>query len=191
MEKQLEPNSVTFDTTFPSGISALFTIRNNDKADIKSLLDTALAFDKALLAVGIKPHVRASGGGFPKKEKEWTGEKCPKDGGRLYHIVTKTNAVGIKPHVRASGGGFPKKEKEWTGEKCPKDGGRFYHIVTKTNKDMCKCEYSTYIGGVAGGCDFVAWGKSIADAQAKQDAWKQTKVTNAGGENVDPKDLPF
>lgn len=149
MEKQLEPNSVTFDTTFPSGISALFTIRNNDKADIKSLLDTALAFDKALLA------------------------------------------VGIKPHVRASGGGFPKKEKEWTGEKCPKDGGRFYHIVTKTNKDMCKCEYSTYIGGVAGGCDFVAWGKSIADAQAKQDAWKQTKVTNAGGENVDPKDLPF
>lgn len=143
-----EKNSVTFDVTLPSGISALFTIRNNDKVNIKELLDTTLAFDKALLAKGIKPHVR-------------------------------------------SGGGFPKKEKEFTGELCPKDGGRLYHLVTKSGKDMCKCEHSTFIGGVAGGCDFVAWGKNLEDAQAKNEAWKKTQVSGGNGEAVNPEDIPF
>ena len=119
MDKQSETNSVTYDVTLPSGISALFTIRNNDKADIKSLLDTTLAFDKALVSVGIKPHIRSAGGFGPKKEKEWIEGKCPKDGGRMYHIVTKSG------------------------------------------KDMCKCENSTYIGGVPGGCDFVLWAKGF------------------------------
>jgi len=29
-------------------------------------------------------------GNFTKKEQDWTGESCPKDNGRLYHIITKT-----------------------------------------------------------------------------------------------------
>ena len=43
--------------------------------------------------------VIASKGGFPPKklaEKEWTGEKCPKDGGRLYKATTATGKKMIK-----------------------------------------------------------------------------------------------
>jgi len=37
-----------------------------------------------------------SGGFPPKKEKEWTGNKCPKDGGRLYQATTATGKKMIK-----------------------------------------------------------------------------------------------
>lgn len=95
MEKE-QVNSVTYDVTLPSGISALFTIRENDKTKIKELLDTTLAFDKLLIEKGIKPHVRSFGAGAVKKDKEWTGDKCPKDGGRLHHMVTKTGKDMLK-----------------------------------------------------------------------------------------------
>jgi len=84
---------------------------------------------------------------------------------------------GYKPQAPKSfGGGFVKKEKEWTGEICPKDGGRLYYLITKTGKDMCKCEKSTYLNGVAGGCDFVAWGKNLADASQKKAEWTKAKA---------------
>jgi len=96
--------------------------------------------------------------------------------------------VGFKPQVK-SFGGFAKKEKEWTGEICPKDGGRLYHIKTKNGKDMCKCEKSTFIGGVAGGCDFIAWGKNLVDAEEKRKAWKasQTKTVSTGEDEWEDK----
>lgn len=131
--KQEQVNSVTFDITMPSGITALLTIRDTDGDKIQSILDATMTVDKSLIIRGIKPHVRVSGGAFGAK-----------------------------------------KEKEWTGDKCPKDGARLYHITTKTGKDMCKCENSTYINGVAGGCDFVAWSKNLADAKVQKEAWKKS-----------------
>ena len=92
---------------------------------------------------------------------------------------------GFKPAPQRSfGGGFPKKEKEWIVDKCPKDGGRLYHLVTKSGKDMCKCENSTFVGGVAGGCPFIAWGKNLADAKAKQVAWEQAQTQ--GSSDINP-----
>ena len=94
-------------------------------------------------------------------------------------LITK----GFKPAPQRSfSSGFPKKEKEWIADKCPKDGGRLYHLVTKTGKDMCRCENSTFIGGVAGGCTFVAWGKNLADAKAKQNAWQQAQSQPANSD---------
>ena len=84
---------------------------------------------------------------------------------------------GCKPHVRSFGGaGGAKKEKEWTGEVCPLDGGKIYHMVTGSKKDLCKCENSTYINGVAGGCKFVAWGKNLKDAEEQKAKWREEHV---------------
>ena len=43
--------------------------------------------------LGLKPQ---RGGFPPKKEKEWTGVKCPKDQGRLYSATTSTGKKMIK-----------------------------------------------------------------------------------------------
>jgi len=127
-----DKNSFTADIVFASGISQLFTVREMDYEKAKTMLELAIKMDKLFLEEGLKPHIKSSGGGFPKKEKEWTGDVCPKDGGRLYHIKTGSG------------------------------------------KDMCKCEKSTYVAGVAGGCDFVAWGKNLKDAEEQNRIWKET-----------------
>ncbi len=124
-------NSATFSVITKGGFNVLVTFRDEDIVKAKAILDLVMTIDKTFI------------------------EK------------------GMKPQVKSFGGGFPKKEKEFTGDICPKDGGRIYHIVTKTGKDLCKCEKSTYIGGVAGGCDFQAWGKNIEDAKKKAEEWKK------------------
>ena len=95
----------------------------------------------------------------------------------------KSESLALKeakfiPKPKFVKGGFLPKEREWTGEKCPKCGGRLYHIVTKSGKDMCKCEKSTFINGVAGGCDTVIWGKNIADANKRQAEWEASHQTS-------------
>ena len=130
-----QKNSITFDVTFPSGITALFTIREGELEKAKNQLALAMAMDKIFVEKGIKPHIKSFGGG-------------------------------------------QKKEKEWTGDICPKDGGKLYHIITKSGKDLLKCEKSTYINGVAGGCDFVAWGKNLKDAQEQKAKWRAQQTAD-------------
>jgi hypothetical protein len=139
-------NSATFSMTTPNGFNVLFTIREGDIKATKDLVSLVQAVDKHFTEVGFKPQVKSFGGGSARKEKEWTGDVCPKDGGRLYHMVTKTG------------------------------------------KDMCKCENSKYdfATKTSSGCDFVAWGKNLADAKAKKEAWKRTQtVTQFEQENPD------
>jgi len=95
-------------------------------------------------------------------------------------MVALMNKHDLKPK---RGMGFPpKKDKEWTGDVCPKDGGRLFHILTKTGKDICKCENSKFdfATKTSSGCDFIAWGKNLVDAEKKKQeylAGKQ-KVSN-------------
>jgi hypothetical protein len=83
-------NSATFSITTAGGYNVLFTIRENDIKSVSELISLVIAVDKDFTLRGFKPQVKSFGGGFPKKEKEYTGDICPKDGGRLYHMVTKT-----------------------------------------------------------------------------------------------------
>ncbi|KKR00142.1 MAG: hypothetical protein UT24_C0016G0031 [Candidatus Woesebacteria bacterium GW2011_GWB1_39_12] len=83
-------NSATFSMTTLGGFNVLFTIREGDIKATKDLVSLVVAVDKHFTEVGFKPQVKSFGGGFPKKEKEYTGDICPKDSGRLYHMVTKT-----------------------------------------------------------------------------------------------------
>lgn len=132
MEEQ--KNSATFSITTTGGFNVLFTVREDDLKAAKNLLALITAIDKHFVEAGIKPQVK-------------------------------------------SFGGFPKKEKEWTGETCPKDGGRLYHIKTKTGKDMCKCENGKFdvATKTTTGCDFVAWGVNLKDAEEKKKAWLEAK----------------
>lgn len=126
-------NSATFSITTVGGFNVLFTVRENDVKAAKDLLTLVEALDKHFTQAGMKPQVKSSG--------------------------------------------FTKKEKEWTGDTCPKDGGRLYHITTKSGKDICKCENSKFDFATKKevGCDFIAWGKNLADAKKKQEEWKRSK----------------
>lgn len=55
------------------------------------------------------------------------------------------------------GGTKPKAEKQWVDKKCPTCNGRLYTITTKAGKKLNKCENSTFINGVAGGCPYIEW----------------------------------
>jgi len=140
MEEQ--KNSATFSITTLGGFNVLFTIREDDIKATKNLVSLVVAVDKHFTEIGFKPQVKSFGGGFPKKEKEYTGDVCPKDGGKLYHILTSTG------------------------------------------KDMCKCENGKYDfkTKTSSGCDFVAWGKNLADAKAKQEEWKKKKEAEDFGQ---------
>jgi hypothetical protein len=62
------------------------------------LLKNMETLEDLLLDKGYTPHERSfgGGGGFPKKEKDFTGETCPNDGGRLYKMTTKTGKTMVK-----------------------------------------------------------------------------------------------
>jgi len=97
MEEQ--KNSITADVTMPSAISQLITFREPGIKEAKATIALALELDGQFIKDGIKPHVRSfgGGGGFPKKEKNFTGEICPKDGGKLYkvdYVSKKTGKAG-------------------------------------------------------------------------------------------------
>ena len=136
-------NSATFSITTAGGFNVLFTVRDTDIKKAKELYALVEALDRAFTEKGIKPQVK-------------------------------------------SAGGFPKKEKNFTGDVCPKDGGRIYYEKTKGGKDICKCENSKYdfTTKTTSGCDFVAWGKNLKDAEEQKRKWldEKAKVDNFNSE---------
>lgn len=80
--------SATYAITDANGFNVLFSIRDEDE-DI--LIDKMKTISEKLVMSGFKPQEKKTfgGGGFVKKEKEWTGETCPKCTGRLYYKDTK------------------------------------------------------------------------------------------------------
>lgn len=68
------------------GFIVSFTLRGDKASDIYGKLNTLIDF---VVKDGGTPHERYSKSGFQKKEKEYTGNLCPKDQGRLYFVDTK------------------------------------------------------------------------------------------------------
>jgi len=69
------------------------------------------------------------------------------------------NLASMTAPVRSSG--FAKKEakpKDYTGQICPTcKEGKLYRMTTKTGKQLIKCSESTFINGIAGGCNYIKW----------------------------------
>lgn len=91
-----QKNSATFSITTAGGFNVLFTVREADVKQSLALINLVTALDKKFVELGMKPQVKSFGSGFQKKEKDWTGKACPKDGGRLYRLTTKAGKKMIK-----------------------------------------------------------------------------------------------
>lgn len=91
------PASLSFIGNSPEGFSMTATFRFQDHDE---LLNKIISYSQQLKQLGLTvQEARRFGGGAPfiKKEKDWIpGRSCPKDGGRLYKLVTKTGKTMIK-----------------------------------------------------------------------------------------------
>lgn len=77
-----------------NGYNEQFTLRANDE---KSFFEKIASLKVTLNLSKYKPFVKQSS--FvrpPPKEKDWTGEKCPNDSGRLYRVTTGGGKKCIK-----------------------------------------------------------------------------------------------
>lgn len=108
-------------------------LSTDGKLTVMSGVDTAAEVDKAyelilptfkkmaLLVKELGIEKKSFGGGFAKKEKAWTGEVCPKDGGRLYkvdYVSKKTGKAGSMLKCENSKYDFTTKETSgcsWVG----------------------------------------------------------------------------
>jgi hypothetical protein len=102
--------------------SGLITARGNDEKEfIKNLATLDDIIEKrGLVAKPVKTFETQSyindnqpskNISYHKKEKEWTGDKCPQDGGRLYHIKTSTG----KDMCKCENGKYDFKTKTASG----------------------------------------------------------------------------
>lgn len=80
--------SATYAIMDANGFNILFTVRDTSGTELLGKMKT---ISENLVIEGFKPQEKKSygGAGFVKKEKEYTGEMCPKCTGRLYYKDTK------------------------------------------------------------------------------------------------------
>ena len=83
--------------------------------------------------------------------------------GEMLKLISETdNLAGIEGFVKKAKSYGAKKApatKNYVDKDCPKCDGKLHQITTKTGKTLIKCDKSTFINGVAGGCDYVEWGE--------------------------------
>lgn len=107
-------NSATFSITTKGGYNVLLTLREDSIVKAKAILALVEAVDATLSEKGIKAQVKSFGGGFPKKEKNFTGEVCPLCGMRLHHITYQKDGV-TKDGVACEGSLYDYKTKTKSG----------------------------------------------------------------------------
>ena len=78
-------SSVTYSITSKDGFNALFTVRETSGSKLLKLMEI---IEKELVEKEYKPQVKYSKKSY--KEKDWLKTPCPKCGGRVYHVKTKT-----------------------------------------------------------------------------------------------------
>jgi hypothetical protein len=92
---KVEEPRATYTATNKNGFSLLITIPfSATESDIQKLFDNLDIADNLLAVNGYQVQTTKSYGGGSKpaytpKEKKYTGELCPNDGGRLYTETTK------------------------------------------------------------------------------------------------------